>query len=283
MTVMIAVPTSPPKIDPDSAPDPTDRASHYQSNGVVLVPRVFTPSEITHIRDIFTTQVESDSTFSALDRHISPDDILARYPRFVQPHRHPESDAGRIARGLMVDERLLGIVENLIGPAYGAQSMFYFKPPTARGQAMHQDNFFLQSHPETCLAAWIAIDDSDASNGGLIVIPGSHRNEVLCHEEAADPTISFSTKTVRLPHDRTLERLQTELRAGDVLFFHGSLVHGSLPNNGEAFRRALIFHYIPQASEEVAVFYQPLIAPSGEEVRVGVSPEGGLCGETWAA
>ena len=37
-----------------------------------------------------------------------------------------------------------------------AQSMFYFKPPGARGQALHQDNFYLRVKPGTCVAAWIA-------------------------------------------------------------------------------------------------------------------------------
>ena len=67
----------------------------------------------------------------------------------------------------MTDRRILNVVQDLIGPAYGAQSMFYFKPPTARGQALHQDNLFLRAHPETCLAVWIAIDDCDGENGGL--------------------------------------------------------------------------------------------------------------------
>lgn len=98
----------------------------------------------------------------------------------------------------MIDRRLLSITELLIGPAFGAQSMFYFKPPTARGQAMHQDNYFLRAHPETCLAAWIAIDDCDAANGALSVVPGSHTMEVVCPEEA-DADESFTTGLVWPP------------------------------------------------------------------------------------
>jgi len=37
---------------------------------------------------------------------------------------------------------------------------------------MHQDNLFLQAHPETCIAAWIAVDDCDGENGGLKMVPG---------------------------------------------------------------------------------------------------------------
>ena len=93
----------------------------------------------------------------------------------------------------MLDTERSSRVIELIGPAYGAQSMFYFKPPTARGQALHQDNLYLQAHPETCLAAWIAVDDCDGENGGLIVrarshlisrsCPGGRRSGGLVHEQ----------------------------------------------------------------------------------------------------
>lgn len=144
---------------------------------------------------------------------------------------------------------------------------------------MHQDNYFLQSHPGTCVAAWIAIDDADHENGGLVVVPGTHKNQVVCHGEA-DSTISFATKEVPVPVEYS--KKQTELKAGDVLWFHGSLVHGSLPNRSERFRRAMIYHYIPQTAEEITSFYQPLVKPDGEEVfEIKVSVDGGICGETW--
>ena len=62
------------------------------------------------------------------------------------------------------------------------------------------------------------------------------------------------------------------MKAGDVLFFHGSLVHGSRPNSTtDRFRRSLIFHYVPRASVEVSRFYLPLLAPDGTEVTIAES------------
>jgi phytanoyl-CoA hydroxylase len=213
----------------------------YQERGAILVPNLFTQDEIAQIRNDFTAHAEKATTNvwvvdgKVIDDNISPDDILYKYPRYVMPHRHPEMKAGQVARQLMMDQRLTEVAENLIGPVYGAQSMFYFKPPKARGQAMHQDNMSLQAHPETCLAAWISIDDADAENGGLMIIPGSHRNDLLCLEEA-DSTQSFVKSTVRIPAN--VNTIQTNLKAGDVLFFHGNLVHGSLPNSTkDRFRR----------------------------------------------
>jgi ectoine hydroxylase-related dioxygenase (phytanoyl-CoA dioxygenase family) len=101
-----------------------------------------------------------------------------------------------------------------------------------------------------------------------------------------DPSLGFDDS---LPEDDILARyprfvhphrhLEVEV---DVLFFHGSLVHGSRANRSpHRFRRSLIFHYIPQASIEVAKFYLPLITSAGDEVLMAASAEGGPCGEGW--
>lgn len=252
--------------------------ARYDEQGVVQLRGLLSADEVSQIRETFTRQVEADDSLGH-DDHVPDDDVLRRYPRFVHPHRHPEVECGRLAKDLMLDRRIFDVVESLIGPAFAAQSMFYFKPPTARGQAMHQDNQFLQAHPETCLAAWIATERCDGDNGGLMVVPGSHRVQLMCLEPA-DQETSFSTAQVPIPDD--VEVVQTEMEPGDVLFFHGSLVHGSQPNTTtDRFRRSLIFHYIPQASVEVAKFYDPLVTRAGDEISIAESANGGACGEGW--
>ncbi|CAD6585315.1 MAG: hypothetical protein TREMPRED_004106 [Tremellales sp. Tagirdzhanova-0007] len=261
-----------PTVDPKSAGKPATR-DLYDHTGFFVVPNLFDSDEISHIAQVFTNKVETDPTFAALDHHIDKQDILSRYPRFVHPHRRPDTEPGEIALRLMFDSRLHDIVRNLVGPAWGAQSMFHFKPPTARGQAMHQDNFFLQAHPETCVAAWIAIDDADEENGSLIVVPGSH-HELICHGPT-DPKVSFAPKGLPMRSDG----VQSRLKKGDVLFFHGGVIHGSLANTTvDRFRRALIYHYIPQTSKEITSFYQPLVHPSGHDLDIEISADGEACG-----
>ena len=109
-----------------TAPD-TDLAQRYADTGVVLLRQVLTPDEVGRIREAFTTQIETDRTFGFNDG-LPADDILARYPRIVHPHRRPDSEVGKLAMATMLDERILGVVTELIGPALAAQSMFYFKP-----------------------------------------------------------------------------------------------------------------------------------------------------------
>jgi ectoine hydroxylase-related dioxygenase (phytanoyl-CoA dioxygenase family) len=251
-------------------------AEVYARDGIVQVPGVLSPAEVEQIKAAYMEQVAVDHSL-AIDDGVPAEDPLAKYPRFVHPHRRTEVEAGRLALEWMLDNRILDVVETLIGPALGAQSMFYFKPPGARGQAMHQDNTFLRAHPETCLAAWIAIDDVDAENGGLAVVPGSHEVELVCPEQA-DLTESFTNAEVPIPDG--LSKVQTRMKAGDVLFFHGSVVHGSRPNtSAERFRRSLIFHYIPEESTEIAAFYNPLIRPDRRTTVIPEAIGGGPCGD----
>ena len=77
-----------------------------------------------------------------------------------------------------------------------------------------------------------------------------------------------------------LSKVQTKMKAGDVLFFHGSVVHGSRPNNtDDRFRRSLIFHYIPEDSVEIAAFYNPLIKLDRRETVLPEAIGGGPCGD----
>ncbi|WP_114854083.1 phytanoyl-CoA dioxygenase family protein [Brachybacterium sp. YJGR34] len=262
----------------DAAVLDADRLTEaYTRSGAVHLRGVLDAEEVAELRETFTAHIESGGAGGAVDETPEGDPLHA-HPRMIQPHRG-EHAPGRLARRWMLEDRIMGRVAGAVGPVWAAQSMFYFKPPGARGQAMHQDNLFLQSHPETCIAAWIAVDDCDGENGGLGVVPGTHRYEITCPEDA-DPAESFTSVAVRIPEHLRVE--QTKMAAGDMLIFHGSLVHGSQPNTStDRFRRSLIFHYVPEGGTEVAALYQPLLDAAGREIRIDVSEGGGACGEGW--
>ena len=125
----------------------------------------------------------------------------------------------------------------------------------------------------------MALDRVDRANGCLEVVPGSHRWPILCTEKA-DTTVSFTDITVPLPEAGAAAPV--EMEPGDVLFFHGALVHGSAPNiTPDRFRRALIGHYIQGEAEKVAQYYHPALRMDGSELTLDVAEGGGACGE-WA-
>ncbi len=250
--------------------------TQYQEQGYLVVPGLLTPAEIDELRMTFAAMHRQGSIPGCFTIG-SPEEIardpLKLYPRMMHPHR-----VNDVARRYLLHPRILDVLEALLGEApLAAQSMFYWKPPRARGQALHQDNFYLRTYPGTCVAAWVAVDDADEENGCLVVAPGSHTLDIFCPEEA-DLTLSFTRHYVPVPAG--LAEKPVLLAAGDVLFFGGNLIHGSYPNRSATrFRRSFICHYVGESAEQVARFYKPLYRRTGETVELADSPaDGGPCG-----
>lgn len=240
--------------------------------------QLFGPDEVALIRDTFMDAAKDGPIpgLSEIQPQFTGDDPLSFYPRMMHPADHPEIAVGPLALKYMLDRRLYEILKILVeDEPVSAQSMFYFKPPGARGQSMHQDNYYLRVKPGTCMAAWIAIDDADADNGGMKVIPGTHEMEVVC-PGGADSRLYFTRDHIELPGKSPVH---VDLRAGDCLFFNGSLVHGSSPNTSrDRFRRSLIFHYLPASSLELAAGYANPRRFDGSPAHFIPASGGGPCG-----
>ncbi|GAA1726638.1 phytanoyl-CoA dioxygenase family protein [Isoptericola hypogeus] len=198
-------------------------------------------------------------------------DPLHTYPRIMHPHL-----VHRRSMDYLLDIRITDVVAQLLGEEpLACQTMLYFKPPGARGQSLHQDNFYLRVEPSTCIAAWVALDIVDRDNGGLQVVPGTHRMEIFCPEEA-DESTSFTREHV--PPPPGLEAVPADMEPGDVLFFNGQVVHGSGPNTTtDRFRRSFICHYAPGSTRRIHGGY-PTARLSGQRLQLPEAEGGGPCG-----
>ena len=260
-----------------------NQQAQFERDGYLVLREMYNAGEITHIREAFMEQAKDGPVEGLSDRVAGdPSDPLVFYPRMMNPHSQPQREVGTIARDYLLDARLKPVLSDLLGEEpLGVQTMFYFKPAGARGQELHQDNFYLRVKPGTCLAAWLAVDDVDAENGGMKVVPGSHFEEIACPQKA-DPAISFTTDYVPVPPGMTA--VHADMKAGDVLFFNGSVIHGSTPNTSATrFRRSLIAHYVPRQSQELAHWYQSPMTFDGEVVQIAEAVGGGPCGTTQEA
>ena len=256
--------------------------AEFQRDGFLVLRGLFSPEEAAAIRDTFMEEakngpVEGLSEIKNGKQTYDAADPLAFYPRMLNPHTRPGSAVGEAAIDFMLHPRLRGILECLFEEeAVGVQTMFYFKPAGARGQALHQDNFYLRVKPGTCMAAWLAVDDADAENGGMVVVPGTSDMKLVCPERA-DAAQSFTTDFVSVPDG--LQEVPITLKAGDVLFFNGSVIHGSTPNSSaDRFRRSLIAHYVPRDSQELAHWYRSPMTFDGEVISISEATGGGPCG-----
>lgn len=248
----------------------------FQNEGYVIARGLFTRHDVEVIREEFMALQRGGPIPGHFaqepDEPGAPPDPLRAYPRVMHPHRIND-----LARRYLLDPRLAAVLRLLLSEEpLAAQSMFYFKPPGARGQALHQDNFYLRVEPGTCVAAWVAIDDIDPENGGLQVVPGTHRMDIFCPEES-DPEVSFTRDYV--PPPPGLSPVPLHMAAGDVLFFNGSVVHGSGPNRtSDRFRRSFICHYTGESAQKIARFYD-VLRMDGTPLSLQESTGGGPCGD----
>jgi len=245
----------------------------YESNGYAVVKGLFSAEETAFYREHFMAlRAEGTKPGDMTAETPKAGDPLLAFPRMIHMHRWDEPSLQWV-----LDARLAECLEAFLGDEpLAVQTMLYFKPAGARGQALHQDNFYLRAQPGTCMAAWMALDPCDEENGCMRVVPGSHGWPVLC-TTGADTSASFTDVTVPIPQG--VEAVPVVMDAGDVLFFNGSLVHGSYPNVSTGrFRRSLIGHYIESRAEQVTEFDQPVLRMDGTAFEIAGVQEGGPCG-----
>jgi phytanoyl-CoA hydroxylase len=141
--------------------------------------------------------------------------------------------------------RLLDLVEAFLGPDLkSVHNMLINKPPGVDGRhPLHQDLLYFPFRPaDAILATWVAIDRCTPENGCLVVVPGSHRGELLAHENPGWEYVNYLYVGARGVGEQT-ERLHLEMEPGDLVVFHPVLLHGSGRNRTPGYRRAISCHY----------------------------------------
>ena len=144
----------------------------------------------------------------------------------------------------------------------------YINKPTDPGtlssrHPLHQDLwYFPLTNLDRVVACWTALQPITRYNGGLSVIPGSHKNiqtgKVLVHDYPKwhGPTNHLY---VGIPHDIYKKvvgkRIHLKMEPGDCVFFHGLTIHGSSANLSNKFRRSLCCHFL----NSKLCGYQPFI------------------------
>lgn len=122
-------------------------------------------------------------------------------------------------------------------------------------QHLHQDTVVFAIFPINYLiGVWLACEDISADSGPLVYYPGSHREPLY---EAFDNYPQTSLKTclpeTKAAYEANLDRLaekyekkQFLAKKGDILFWHGMLIHGGDGIKNPALtRKSYVCHYIP--------------------------------------
>jgi phytanoyl-CoA hydroxylase len=141
---------------------------------------------------------------------------------------------------------ILDCVERIIGhEVQTIHTMLINKPPNVDGRhPLHQDLLYFPFRPaDKIVASWTALEPVTKENGCLVVVRGSHRGELLEHENPDWDYLNggyFGAKNVGELMD---ERVHLEMNPGDTVLFHPVILHGSGRNRTQGFRRAISAHY----------------------------------------
>ena len=218
----------------------------YQENGYVVLRGLFSPEEcqafVEHMEDLRDGRKSIDG-FEQNTKY--------GFRSFNQHLYDPK------ALGLFIDPRLRQpLADCLADEAEGIQTMHFFEGSEV---PWHQDQYYLPD----CVSAWLAMVDVDEGNGPLGVIPGSHTKRLITKHEIPEPAPGsdetfdqwqfnrYFPAVQKLVDEDGRESVQVLVNQGDVIFFHGRLLHCGLPVKelGRA-RHALACHYIPYHSEK---------------------------------
>lgn len=146
---------------------------------------------------------------------------------------------------------VLKYVTGIVGPNCKAvHTMLINKPPdTGAGSSRHpphQDLWYFPFRPASrIVCAWTAMQKIDIENGCLFVKPGSHNGPLYRHEYPKDGVVNRAYHGIQgqSGEEDGKKLFHCEMEAGDTIFFHPLLIHGSGRNNSTRFRKAISCHY----------------------------------------
>jgi len=121
-------------------------------------------------------------------------------------------------------------------------------PSYSSATGWHQDIRYWSFRRPDLVNAWTALDRESRDNGGMRLIPGSHR--AVFGSEAFDSERFFSER--RAENAPWIESaVQVDLAPGDVLLFHAGVLHSAGPNRTAQRKRAVVFSYRDAGNEPV--------------------------------
>lgn len=128
--------------------------------------------------------------------------------------------------------KLVDTIEDIIGPnilAYG--TVLFIKEPQSSGfVSWHQDCRYMGLQPDApTVSAWLALTPSNAVNGCMSMIPGSHKNGILEHEDTFGEN-NILTRGQSIQGISEDDAVDLELMPGQFSLHSMRTVHGSKPN-----------------------------------------------------
>lgn len=215
----------------------SDLRERFDRDGFALVEGVFSPDEVAEleadfdriVRQLLASEEEIDARWSGpeMDRIGAAGTVVL--------HTHNVQQYSATWLRALLHPRFLDAAEALLGPDIVLHHTKLFQKPAEFGAPfpMHQDWNYFPTEKDTMIAGIVHVSDTTDAMGCLRVYPGTHR---LGRIEGTSGNI----ESEMLAHHPIEGATPVEAKAGDVLFFHYCLVHGSMPNRSDRTRKTVL-------------------------------------------
>ena len=217
---------------------PVQRA-FYAEEGYLKVEGVLTAEELAQAQQIVDGWIEASRAVTESDAVYDLDvGHSAQTPRLTRvklPHKQAP-----FFWDLLKGSRITEVLRDLLGrdTVLNTSKLNCKAPGGGAAVEWHQDWAFYPATNDALLAFGVLLEDVGPENGPLMVIPGSHRGQVLSHHRdgvfcgAVDPDDPLFAR------DRAVTLTG---KAGDMTVHHVRLLHGSAPNMSDRARKVLFY------------------------------------------
>ena len=205
--------------------------ARYRQDGIIIAPKGLSPATVDELR-------------AKLDRFLADQKITdADYvPDII------ERDPSWLRFGVMPE--ILDTVAQLIGEdiIIWCSALFCKAGKGGKATPWHQDGHYWPIRPLETVTAWIAIDDVNAENSCLRVIPGTHKGRVSYTHDVDNSDTIILNQVLKPEHLQSAPPRDIELAPGRFSIHDVYLIHGANPNNSGKRRAGMVFRYMPATS-----------------------------------
>jgi ectoine hydroxylase-related dioxygenase (phytanoyl-CoA dioxygenase family) len=212
----------------------------YQRDGLLVVPEVLGAEILAQMRQVVAELVAASS---ATTEHTSVYDLepghtpqAPRVRRIKTPHK-----VHKLFDEIVRSPAVIDILTKLIGPGlrlHGSKlnmKSAHFGSPVE----WHQDWAFYPHTNDDGLAIGVLLDDTDFSNGPMLVTPGTHQGEVWSHHGEDGRFAGLIDPD--LIQNEIKRAVPCMGKAGSMSFHHVRALHGSALNTSDRPRNLLLY------------------------------------------
>ena len=233
------------------------QVEHFVRFGFVILPNAADTAEISHLRQVTDTALADRNEPFELEADVHyPGAPLSEgaaggqtIRRLLDAHARHEAYKNWAKKPLVTQaiKSLLSAKDLFISPNHH-NCIMTKQPAFSSRTGWHRDTRYWHFSNKYLINSWLALGDEKAENGGMLILPGSHRWDVDVNalDEAQFLIEDHPSNTARL----TLAK-QVDLNAGDCLLFSAHCFHAAGANITDKRKFSLVYTYHGENTESL--------------------------------